>query len=406
MTWKNGLAYTVIGLVVLGFFVFASYKQSTYPPRPANNRPPLALRPPMGWNGWNHFRCSPKLNEKTFKEIVDTIVGTGMRDAGYQYVSLDDCWQIGRGADGQIIVDPERFPSGIKALATYVHERDMFFGIYTSAGRLTCEKRPGSYGYEYIDTTTYASWGVDYIKVDWCGIEYLDTQTQYRVWSDAIKQTGRPMVLNIAIAAIETIENNAVWEWGHGVADSWRTARDLLDFWDDILRVADINTRYADYSRIGGWNDADMMQVGNGGMDLESYRSHFSLWSMMSSPLIAGNDVREMSPEIIKILTNKEVISINQDPLGEQAKVVAESDGVQVWVKRLYHRGDRAVGVLNRSEQEKTYYLHWSDLKLLPIVFYRDLWAEKPRWQFSNGSLKITLRPHQIMLLRVSGVDS
>lgn len=364
----------------------------------------LALTPPMGWNGWNHFRCSPDLNEKTVKEMIDALVNSGMRDAGYQYVVLDDCWQAARSNNGSIIADPFRFPGGIKALADYAHQRGLKFGIYTSAGKTTCEGRPGSYGFERHDAALYAKWGVDYVKVDWCGIEYLQPAIQYRIWREAINATGRPMVLSIAIANIDKIPDHEAWIWGRSIAEMWRTAIDVVDWWPDFLRVFDRNTEYSLYQTPGAWNDADMMHVGNKNGSVQEYRTHFTLWAVMGSPLIAGNDVRKMTPEIRDILTNREIIAVNQDPLGKGAFLVKEGVGWQVWVKQLTGRGERAVVLLNRSNLPQKISFTPTDLGIMNWYVARDIWAKKDLgWQ--QGEFEQLVLPRQAIMLKVQGFD-
>jgi alpha-galactosidase len=365
----------------------------------------LSTRPPMGWNGWNRFRCSPELNEESFKQMVDAFIQHGLKDAGYTYVNLDDCWQVDRDENDNIVVDKERFPGGIKVLSDYVHSKGLKFGIYTSAGRITCEKRPGSYGFEKKDVQTYADWGVDYIKVDWCGIEYLDTLTQYKVWKEAIADVGRPMILSIAIANIDYIPNTKVWMWGREAGYLWRTAIDINDYWPDVLRVFDKNAKYAEYSGPGGWNDSDMLQVGNGNMTFEEYRTHFTLWAVSSSPLILGNDLRNMSEEIQRLVTQPEVIAINQDPLGVAASLVSEKDGLQVWSKQIESKGKRAVVLLNRTEEEAEMTVFWKDLNLLPLVMVRDVWQEHEKG-ISKDSYTTKVPSHGVVLLKVQGFDS
>ena len=365
----------------------------------------LASRPPMGWNGWNAFRCSPELNEESFKQIVDAFINRGLKDAGYTYVNLDDCWQVDRDEDGNIVADKERFPSGIQALADYVHSKGLKFGIYTSGGRITCEKRPGSYGFEKKDIRTYANWGVDYIKVDWCGIEYLDTLTQYKVWKEAIAKVGRPMVLSIAIANIDYIPNTKVWMWGREAGQLWRTTIDINDYWPDMLRVFDKNAKYSEYSGPGGWNDSDMLHIGNGNMSIEEYRTHFTLWAMMSSPLILGNDLRNMDDEIQYLVTQREVIAINQDPLGIAASLVSEKDGLEVWSKQIESKGKRAVVLLNRTEQEAEITVFWNDLYLFPMVKVRDVWHAHEKG-IHKDSYTAKVPAHGVVLLKVQGFDS
>lgn len=367
----------------------------------------LALTPPMGWNGWNHFRCDEAVNEQLIKEMADAMVESGMKDVGYEYINLDDCWQIGRRNDETIIVDPERFPSGMQALVDYVHSKGLKFGIYTSAGRQTCEGRPGSYGYEQKDADTYAHWGVDYVKVDWCGIEYLDTVTQYSKWRQAIKSTGRPMVLSIAIADITNpnIGDNRPWIWGKGIGHLWRTTLDIRDRWEDIVRIIDRNSQYAEYARVGGWNDPDMLEVGNGGMTEVEYRSHFSMWAMMAAPLVVGNDLRNMSTTTKEILTNSEVIAVNQDPLGIQGTKVSENGGLEVWSKKLQGYGNRAVVLLNRESRPANITVKWSDTNLADAALVRDLWARE-NLGLSVSSYTAEVPSHGVVMLKVYGIDS
>jgi hypothetical protein len=250
----------------------------------------------------------------------------------------------------------------------------------------------------------YAAWGVDYIKVDWCGIEYLDTQLQYGVWRDAIKEAGRPMVLSVAIAAIDKIENNKVWLWGGETGQLWRTAIDVRDEWSDMLRVFDRNSRYSEYSSPGGWNDADMLQVGNGHMTTQEYKTHFTLWSMMASPLLAGNDLRQMSDEVKSILTQPEVIAINQDRLGRPANLISQNGDLQVWSKVLHAPGQRAVVFLNRSEQPAEVHVSWSELDLYPYAWVRDVWAQQNKGLIKDG-YSAQVPAHGIVLLKMRGLS-
>jgi alpha-galactosidase len=317
--------------------------------------------------------------------MVDIIVSSGMKKAGYTYANLDDCWQISRAADGTIVADPTRFPSGIKALADYVHSKGLKFGIYTSGGSITCEGRPGSYTYEKKDVQTYADWGVDFIKVDWCGVDYLDTQAQYKIWQKEISASGRPMILSIAIATIEKTANNKVWLWGREAGQMWRTSLDIEDDWSDMLRLLDENSLYANYNGPGGWNDADM-------------------WAMMSSPLLAGNDLRNMSADIKDILTQPEVISLDQDPLGSQATLLKNTDGLQVWVKDLERTGQKAVVLLNRQDEAAEITVRWQELNFLPLVLVRDVWARHFEGVFKTGYTAV-VPPHGVKLLKISGFN-
>ncbi len=395
------LVVTVFGGI--GGIVFWRYSQLVYP-IPKQAKTVRIATPPMGWNGWNHFGCSPTLNESTIKEMVDALVSKGYQQAGYQYVMLDDCWQIGRDKNGVIQVDSARFPNGIKAISEYVHSKGLKFGIYTSAGRETCEKKPGSYGYEAQDLEQYINWGADYLKLDWCGVEWLQTATAYRRWRKLIDKSGNPMILSVAVANINSALDGQSWLWGSGVGDSWRTAVDIQDDWTDMLRVFKINQRYEPYQRVGGWNDADMLQVGNGGMTFKEYRTHFGLWAMMSSPLIIGSDIRNQSPEIVELLTNKEAISINQDKLGMQGSVLLENGSILVISKPLHRRGSRAVLVVNTGEKTNSVELSPTQLQLLPVTLVTDVWP-KSQSRVQLGSAKMVIPPHDSRLLIYHGVD-
>ena len=370
----------------------------------ASRTPPLdnglARTPPMGWNSWNKFGCN--VSERLIRETADAMVASGMRDAGYQYVTIDDCWQVARSAQGTIVADSLRFPGGMKALADYVHAKGLKFGIYTDAGRKTCEGRPGSYGYEAIDAKTYAAWGVDYVKVDWCNSEGLDARTQYTIFRDALAASGRKIVFSICEWG-----SNQPWEWAPSVGNLWRTTGDIGDRWSSVLTLVDLSSQYWHAARPGAWNDPDMLEVGNGGMTRIEYRSHFSLWAMMASPLIAGNDVRQMmdstrsGAEIREILLNREVIAVDQDSLGIQGKIVQASPSeLQVWVKPLQD-GSRAVLLFNRASVPSTITANFGRLGLRTgEARVRDLWAHTEQSVVEN-SYAATVPSHGVVMLRV-----
>src|SRR5436190_10672238 len=309
-------------------------------------RPPLdnglARTPPMGWNSWNHFGCD--VSAQLIRETADAITASGMRDAGYQYVVIDDCWQVARDRSGRIVADSTRFPGGIKPLADYVHSKGLKFGIYTDAGRRTCQGRPGTYGSEELDARTYAEWGVDYVKEDWCNAQGLDAPAQYAKFRDALAKSGRAIVFSICEWG-----SNQPWKWGPRTGNLWRTTGDIEDSWASMISRVDLNAQYALAEGPGGWNDPDMLEIGNGGMTEDEYRAHFSLWAVMAAPLLAGNDVRTMSAATRDILTNKEVIAVDQDSLGIQGMIVElPGPDLQVWAKPLAD-SSRAVVLLNRS---------------------------------------------------------
>jgi alpha-galactosidase len=364
----------------------------------------LALTPPMGWNSWNHFQCN--INEKVIRDTADAMVASGMRDAGYQYVVIDDCWHGARDADGFITADPQRFPSGIKALADYVHSKGLKFGIYSDAGRLTCGGRPGSEGHEYQDALTYARWGVDYLKYDWCNTGDRNAQEAYATMADALRQSGRPIVFSMCEWGTAK-----PWLWAQNTGNLWRTTGDISDDfavkkkghdWEHpVTMILDLNEPLWPFAGPGHWNDPDMLEVGNGGMTPDEYRSHFSLWAMMAAPLIAGNDIAHMDDTTKSILENKEVIAVDQDPLGIQGHRVWKDGDREVWVKPLA-RGAKAVLLFNRGEAPAAItatadQLGWPASVRAKV---RDLWARKGAGRWS-GSVTATVEPHGVVMLRV-----
>ena len=355
----------------------------------------LARTPPMGWNSWNHFGCD--VSAALIRQTADALVSSGMRDAGYQYVVIDDCWQVARDGSGHIVADSMRFPGGIKSLADYIHQKGLKFGIYTDAGRRTCQGRPGTYGYEAQDARTYAEWGVDYVKEDWCNAEGLDAPTQYAKFRDALAAAGRPIVFSICEWG-----SNRPWEWAPKIGNLWRTTGDIADRWNSMLSILDLSTQYSAVSGPGAWNDPDMLEVGNGGMTDDEYRAHFSLWALMAAPLMAGNDVRDMADNTREILTNKEVIAVDQDSLGVQGTLVGENPPeLQTWAKPLKD-GSRAVVLFNRSGLATAMTVTWNRIGLRSgAAKVRDLWAHADRGVHS-GRFSATVQPHGVVMLRVT----
>jgi alpha-galactosidase len=366
----------------------------------------LALTPPMGWNSWNKFACD--INERVVRDTADAMVASGMRDAGYQYVVIDDCWHGPRDSGGFITADPQKFPSGIKALADYVHSKGLKFGIYSDAGRLTCGGRPGSQGHEYQDALTYARWGVDYLKYDWCSTGDRNAQEGYAVMADALRQTGRPIVFSICEWG-----TSKPWLWAQNTGNLWRTTGDISDDfgtkkkahdWEHpMLQLLDWNEPLWPYAGPGHWNDADMLEIGNGGMTTVEYRAHFSLWAMMASPLMAGNDIAHMDEATKSILLNKEVIAIDQDKLGVQGHRVWKEGDREVWVKPLAG-GGRALLLFNRGEQPARIRATAEQLGY-PARFrarVRDLWKHQDvaRW---SGSIEAEVEAHGVRMFRIEG---
>jgi alpha-galactosidase len=368
-------------------------------PRVANG---LAKTPPMGWNSWNKFACN--IDEKTVRATADAMAANGMKDAGYQYVVIDDCWHGARDSGGFITYDAKRFPSGIKALSDYVHSKGLKFGIYSDAGRLTCGGRPGSQGHEYQDAKTYADWGVDYLKYDWCSTGTRNAEEAYTLMADALKDSGRDIVFSMCEWGTAK-----PWLWAQNVGNLWRTTGDITDKWDGkhdyalgVLPILDANEPLYPFAGPGHWNDPDMLEVGNGGLTDAEYRSHFSLWALMAAPLIAGNDIANMDEATRTILLNKEVIAVNQDVLGAQGRRVRDDGDLEVWSKPLAD-GGRAVILFNRGAETKPISVNWTELGYPASLTaeVRDLWSKK-----SLGKMKgrFTASPvsHGVVMVRIA----
>ncbi len=356
----------------------------------------LALTPPMGWNSWNTNGCN--IAEATIREQADAMVASGMRDAGYIYVVVDDCWHGARDAAGNIHANPERFPSGIKALADYVHSKGLKFGIYSDAGDRTCENRPGSRGHEYQDAAQYAAWGVDYLKYDWCHSESLEARAAYETMSDALRATGRPIVYSICEWG-----SHQPWQWAASVGGNlWRTTTDIDKSWESVLGILDQQVDLVGFAGPGHWNDPDMLEIGNSGMTDDEYRAHFSLWAILAAPLMAGNDLAAMRPAVAAILTNREVIAVDQDVLGIEGRRAVKLGDTEIWVRPLAD-GSKAVLLLNRSAERRSIRLDWSALHLPSYVSMdvRDLWLhqDKPK---ATASLAAEVAPHSVVFLKVA----
>lgn len=355
----------------------------------------LARTPPMGWNSWNKFGCD--VSEKLIKEIADAMVTSGLKDAGYQYVVIDDCWQVARGRDGTIVADPERFPSGMKALADYVHAKGLKFGLYSDAGSKTCQGRPGSNGYEVEDARQYAAWGVDYLKYDWCSTDGVDPKIAYPTMRDALRATGRPIVFSLCEWG-----RSQPWTWARGVGHLWRTTGDIADRWASWTRILDQQVGLERFAGPGGWNDPDMLEVGNGGMTTNEYRAHFSFWCLLAAPLMAGNDLRTMTAETRDILTNREVIAVDQDALGLQGRRLRKDGDLEVWVKRL-EGGAQAVILFNRGRTDATMAVSWQEIGLAydaaPLV--RDLWARRDLGRI-KGTFATLVASHDVVMIKIT----
>jgi alpha-galactosidase len=346
----------------------------------------LAMTPPMGWNSWNKFACN--VDEKLIKEVADALVSSGLKDAGYTYINIDDCWHGERDAQGFIQPDTKRFPSGMKALADYIHSKGLKMGVYSDAGSQTCGGRPGSRGYEFQDAQQYAAWGVDYLKYDWCNTEGLKAEGAYKTITAALRKAGRPMVLSICEWG-----NDKPWEWGPTVGHLWRTTGDIYNCFDcikdngswkawGVMQIMDKQEKLRQYAGPGHWNDPDMLEVGNG-MPANEDRAHFTMWAMMAAPLITGNDLRHMSPATRTTLTNREVLAIDQDPLGVQGFRYTAKDSLETWLKPLAG-GKWAITFLNRSKRPQPVRFDWQATPIKDEVAKTELNAAKTTYRLRN----------------------
>jgi len=357
----------------------------------------LAKTPPMGWNSWNKFR--DQVSDKLVREVADGMVRNGLKDAGYVYVNIDDTWEGPRDAKGNITTN-DRFPD-MKALGDYIHSKGLKFGIYSSPGPATCAGYPGSYQHEEQDAKTYAAWGVDYLKYDWCSARSVYKSSSmpaaYAKMGQALLDSGRPILYSLCQYGVMK-----VYDWGAKAGgNAWRTTGDIRDAWASMEQIGfEQQQPYQDASGPGHWNDPDMLEIGNGAMSDDEYRTHMSLWSLLAAPLLAGNDLRDVPPNILAILTNKEVIAIDQDKLGKQARRASKTGGLELWTRPL-ERGGYAVGLFNRGEAAAKMTLHASDLNIKRMSKIRDLWShvDGP----AGAEFTVDVPSHGVAMLRVEG---
>jgi alpha-galactosidase len=378
MNGKRRLEMKALSIIaVLGLLLGAAAAQ-----QPGDNSR-LAQTPPMGWNSWNHF--AKTVTEAEVREAADMLVASGMRDAGYDYVNIDGSWEGYRDGNGVLHPNPQKFPD-MKALADYIHSKGLKFGIYSTPGPASCGDFTGSYGFEQQDAKMFASWGVDFLKYDLCSFRAImiaqggdDVRKQqqimeaaYRKMHDALVATGRPIVFSLCQYGLDN-----VWQWGPQVGGNmWRTTGDIKD---NYLSMSDIGFSQAGLSKYaapGHWNDPDMLEVGNGGMTADEYRTHMSLWSILAAPLLAGNDLTKMNEETKSILLNREVIAIDQDPLGKEGDRVWAVDGLELWSKPL-QGGSMAVALFNRLNGPSRMTFHLSDIGWSGPAAARDLWKHE-----------------------------
>ena len=364
----------------------------------------LALTPPMGWNSWNTFGTN--VDENLVKTLADAMAKNGMRDAGYTYIVIDDGWEAPeRDTLGNIVPDPNKFPHGMKALGDYLHAHGFKFGIHNCAGTETCAGLPGGRGHEYQDAKTYASWGVDYLKYDWCNHGTANAEETYKTMRDALHSTGRPIVFSICEWG-----NNEPWIWGSQIGHLWRTTGDIADCYDcqDVYAmgwkyILDTEAGLSQYAGPDHWNDPDMLEVGNSGLTLAESRAQLTLWCMLAAPLMAGNDVRNMPGEIHDILTNREVIAIDQDSLGKQGFRFMDHPGKQIWAKELSN-GEWAVCFFNSSTDPVKVRVNWSYLSFLKGTYsIRDIWHRQDLESTTN-TFVADIPPHDVVLLRLTPI--
>jgi alpha-galactosidase len=391
---------------------------ATAPGQPASVAAPgsPALTPPLGWNSWNSFGCG--VTEAQVRQAADAMVSSGMKDAGYQYVVVDDCWfDPNRDSAGNLRNHPTKFPSGMKALGDYVHGKGLKFGLYQVPNERTCAQTSGAHpgstgskGHEAQDARSFASWGVDYVKYDWCsGAGTRDEQVaRFSIMRDALRATGRPIVYSINPNSFHAITGDK-YDWGQ-VADLWRTTEDLLDIWQNgntnsypmgVGNVLDVTAPLAAQSGPGHWNDPDMLVVGRPGLTLAESRSHFALWSLLAAPLMAGNDIRTMSADVSAVLRNPRLLAVNQDPLGAGGRRVRDDGATEVFAKTLSD-GSVAVGLFNRGSATATISTTAAQIGLSGSAFSLvDLWTGGT--SSTSGAISASVPAHGVSAFRVSG---
>ena len=397
----------IVVFLVAGLFIFKAEAQKFQN---------LALTPPMGWNSWNTFQTN--ISEKLVMEIADSMISSGMKAAGYEYIVLDDGWMtMERDKNGDLIPDPVKFPNGIKAVADYIHSKGLKFGLYNCAGTKTCAGYPGTRGYEYQDARFYASVGTDYLKFDWCSSDGINAKEAYSTMSKALALAGRPIIFSLCEWG-----QNKPWEWAKETGHLWRTTGDIYACFDcvknngtwnawGVVQIIDMQKGLRKYAGPGHWNDPDMLEVGNGLSDAEN-RSHFSIWCMLASPLIAGNDIRKMNAATKAVLTNQEIIDINQDKLGIQGFLYSFTDSVETWVKPLSNEAV-AVCFFNRSVKPVSVLFDWKTHPITDTIFnlkydfssfkysIRNLWLHKEE-AGTGKPYKANLLPHDIIALKLT----
>jgi len=402
---KRALQILSVGVFVVWLCAFCAGAQTPTADSPQGTKAAkaavgynnLALTPAMGWSSWNHYGCSG-VNEAVIKQQAAAMASSGLKAAGYTYVNLDDCWMAAnRDANGNLVPDPTKFPDGMPALVSYVHGLGLKLGLYEDVGTTTCDNgNPGSFGHYQQDANTFAAWGIDYIKMDWCSNSGLDPQTAYTQFSQALAATNANIVFSICDWGTKE-----PWKWAPAIANSWRTTPDIVDNWLSMLNNLEATSSLAFAAKPGAWNDPDMLEVGNGGMTDTEDRTHFAMWALLSAPLIAGTDLTNMSSNTLATLTNSEVIAVDQDALGKQGILLSDNGaGLQVWSKQV--TGGTVVALLNKSMVSAAITANWSDLGLEPSqsVTVRDIWNHVDLGSYT-ASISSQVPSHGVTLLKL-----
>jgi alpha-galactosidase len=350
----------------------------------------------MGWNSWNRFGV--KIDESLVLETAEAMVASGMRDAGYRYVVIDDGWMAPeRDRRGDFVADPDKFPSGIGALADRIHTLGLRFGIYTDAGTKTCQDLPASLGYEFRDARRFADWGVDYVKVDWCHTDGMGPRGLYAKWAMALQAVPRPIVFSICEWG-----RSRPWEWAGPIGHLWRTAWDIQPEWSSIVKILDRQAELHPFAGPDHWNDPDMLEVGNGDLTIDESRAHFALWSMLAAPLMTGNDLRTMTDDVCAVLTNPELVAVDQDAGGNQGQRIRRDGDVDIWMRDLAAVGRRAIAVLNRGAEQREVRIALPEIGIAPHVpvRVRDSWQRADIGE-ARGELLIATAAHSASVLAI-----
>ncbi|CAI5472676.1 unnamed protein product [Closterium sp. Yama58-4] len=358
-------------------------------------RTPKTFRSPLGWNSWNHFQCN--ITEDIVKTAADRLVSSGLAALGYVYVNIDDCWQAdSRDSQGRLVASPVSFPSGIKALADYVHSKGLKLGLYSDSGKRTCSGKPGSLGHEAIDALTFAEWGVDYVKYDSCYDDGTTTKRGQSAMRNALDAAGR----DISVSMCEGGQDSSAL-WAYGLADPWRTTLGTDDTWRSVTWVSDTSNKWAKYADPRNWNDLDILQVAKGGMGETEHHVHFNLWAIMKAPLLAACALSAESQPAMTILSTNEAVSLNQDSLGVQAQEVqlSKASPVKVWVGSL-SEGRKVVALVNRGGTSENVSVSWRKLGLNPEqqMHARDLWKESAIDSADSEDLTAQVASHGVRL--------